>query len=98
MKYVIRSVSGRYLLASVGIDGGWNDWSAAVGDDDCLAFETREDAQEFVRKEFERGAWCVTVEAIETCAHANTTEAVDENGRLVEPAKDVCIDCGEELL
>lgn len=31
------------------------------------------------------------------CPHANTTEGVDGYGRLIEPAYDVCVDCGEKL-
>lgn len=28
------------------------------------------------------------------CKHENTVEGVDEDGNLVEPAYDVCVDCG----
>jgi hypothetical protein len=32
-----------------------------------------------------------------TCRHENTTEGVDDDGNLAEPAYDVCLDCGERI-
>lgn len=31
----------------------------------------------------------------EICPHENTTELVNDDGFLVEPAADVCLDCGK---
>lgn len=43
----------------------------------------------------EAGGDAAMVHATRACPHENTTEGVDEDGQLIEPAFDVCLDCGE---